>query len=311
MKKIYLIPILLLIITISSKAQVVNGDFEIIKPNGKVSNWGINFSYPVWIDTETGISTSDFIQFDNYLDFSCSPTNDAFSGSKALDIRNAYNVTQGQVIPGGAMIFHDATQDSPGWNPGVAIEVGTVVSFLAFNYKYIPTGITDVIEAELVVLGESGEIGRASIQIAEPDYVYDGNVQFKYAETPVIYTSSETPLWMYISFSMGTIENATFGTKIIIDNVRVNNSALANTTFQTSKFTVYPTVTNQFINIAKGKNTPNGDYDFRILSIDGKLISQQSTTFSESSLFTIDVSQLVKGIYFIQSDGFTSKFIKE
>ena len=148
-------------------------------------------------------------------------------------------------------------------------------------------------------------------QIAEPDYVYDGNVQFKYAETPVIYTSSETPLWMYISFSMGTIENATFGTKIIIDNVRVNNSALTNTTFQTSEFTVYPTVTNQFINIAKRKSTPNWDYDFRILSIDGKLMSQQSTTFSESSLFTIDVSQLVKGIYFIQSEGFTSKFIKE
>lgn len=310
MKRNYYL-MLLLLIAISSSAQVVNGDFEIVKSNGKVSNWGINFSLPVVIDNETGQNISDFILFDNYIDFSCSSTNEAFSGSKALDIRNAYNMTQDHVIPGGAMLFHDATQDSPGWNPGVPIEPGMDVSFLAFHYKYIPFGVTDVIEAELVVLGESGEIGRAAIQIAEPDYVYDGNVQFKYAETPVIYTSSETPLWMYISFSMGTIENANFGTRIIIDDVRVNNSFLTNNQFLPSIFSIFPTVADQSINIVKNNSIGNSTFTFKIYSIDGKLISEQTQTFTGNTSNVIDTSNLSQGVYFIQSEGFKAKFIKK
>ncbi len=302
---------MMLTIAISSNAQVVNGDFEIIKPNGKISNWGINFSLPAVIDLGTGQSVSDEIMFDNYVDFSCSSTTDAFSGARALDIRNAYNMTQGQVIPGGAMLFHDASQDSPGWNPGVPVAPGMEVSFLAFHYKYIPFGVTDVIEAELVVLGENGEIGRASIQIAEPDYVYDGNVQFKYAQVPVIYTSNETPLWMYISFSMGTLENATFGTKIIIDNVRVNNSLLSNNQFSNSLFSIFPTVTTQTLNIVKGKSANDGNYNFKIYAIDGKLVSEQDRAFDENTAVILDVSSLTKGIYLIKSEGFTSKFIKK
>ncbi len=298
-------------IAISSSAQVVNGDFEILKPNGKVSNWGINFSMPAVIDVGTGQSVSDEIMFDNYVDFSCSSTTDAFSGARALDIRNAYNMTQGQVIPGGATLFHDASQDSPGWNPGVPVEPGMEVSFLAFHYKYIPFGVTDVIEAELVVLGENGEIGRASIQIAEPDYVYDGNVQFKYAQAPVLYTSNETPLWMYISFSMGTVENATFGTKIIIDNVRVNNNSLANNQFSNSLFSIFPTVTTQTVNIVRGISAHDGNYNFKIYTIDGKLVSEHASTFADNNAVSLDVSSLTKGVYFIQSEGITSKFIKE
>ena len=310
MKKNYYL-ILLLTIASSSHAQVVNGDFEIVKPNGKISNWGINFSMPAVIDLGTGQSVSDEIMFDGYADFSCYATTDAFSGASALDIRNAYNITQSQVIPGGAMLFHDASQDSPGWNPGVPIAPGMEVSFLAFHYKYIPFGVTDVIDAELVVLGENGEIGRASIQIAEPDYVYDGNVQFKYAQAPVIYTSDETPLWMYISFSMGTVENATFGTKIIIDNVRVNNSVLANNQFSNSLFSIFPTVTTQTLNIVKGRTANDGNYNFKIYAIDGKLVSEQDRNFAENTAVSLDVSSLIKGVYLIKSKGFTSKFIKE
>ncbi|MBL0012598.1 MAG: T9SS type A sorting domain-containing protein [Flavobacterium sp.] len=309
MKKIYLL--LLLVAVPASNAQVINGDFENVKPNGKVSNWGINFSIPVGIDLGTGENTSDTILFGNSTGFSCAPTNDSYSGSKALEIRNAYNLTQNLVIPGGAVLFHDATQDSPGWNPGVPIEPGMNVSFLAFHYKYIPFGVTDVIEAELTVLGESGEIGRASIQIAEPDYVYDGNVQFKYAETPVIYTSDETPLWMYISFSMGTQENATFGTKIIIDDVRVNNGALSTTQFTNSNFAIFPTVTNQHLNVVLKNNNNDRTFKYRIYAIDGKLVREESVEFNGNSPISIDVSSLTEGVYFIKSKNGTAKFIRE
>ena len=308
-KNIYLL--LLLVVVPASNAQVVNGDFENIKSNGKVSNWGINFSIPVGIDLETGENTSDTILFDNYTDFSCAPTNDSFSGSTALEIRNAYNLTQNHVIPGGAVLFHDATQDSPGWNPGVPVEPGMNVSFLAFHYKYIPFGVTDVIEAELTVLGESGEIGRAAIQIAEPDYVYDGNVQFKYTEAPVIYTSNETPLWMYISFSMGTQENASFGTKIIIDDVRVNNGALTTTHFTNSKFSIFPTVTNQLFNVVLNNYNNDSVFKYSIYAIDGKLVREESVDLNGNSTISIDVSPLTKGIYFIKSKNGTAKFIRE
>lgn len=308
-RNIYLL--LLLAVVPASNAQVINGDFENIKSNGKVSNWGINFSIPVGIDLETGENTSDTILFGNSNSFSCAPTNDSFSGSKALEISNAYNLTQNQVIPGGAVLFHDETQDSPGWNPGVSLEPGMNVSFLAFHYKYIPFGVNDVVEAELTVIGESGEIGRASIQIAEPDYVYDGNAQFKYAEVPVIYTSNETPLWMYISFSMGTAENATFGSKIIIDDVRVNNGALSTTQFNNSNFSIFPTVTDQLLNVVLDNSNNDRTFNYSIYAIDGKLVREESVAFNGNSTFTIDVSPLTKGIYFIKSKNGTAKFIRE
>ena len=308
-RNIYLL--LLLALVPASNAQVINGDFENVKTNGKVSNWGINFSIPVAIDLGTGENVSDEILFGNSSDFSCTPTSDYYSGSKALEINNAYNLTQNHVIPGGAVLFHDATQDCPGWNPGVPVAPGMNVSVLSFHYKYIPFGVTDVIEAELTVLGESGEIGRASIQIAEPDYVYDGNAQFKYAEAPVTYSSNETPLWMYISFSMGTAANATFGSKIIIDDVRVNNGALSTTQVLKSNFSIFPTVTSQLLNVVLEKNNNDRVFNFSIYAIDGKLVREESVAFNGNSTITIDVSPLTKGIYFLRSKNGTAKFIRE
>jgi hypothetical protein len=109
---------------------------------------------------------------------------------------------------------------------------------------------------------------------------------------------------------MGTIENATFGTKIIIDNVRVNNNQLSNNQFSNSLFSIFPTVTTQTHNIVKGKSANDGNYNFKIYSIDGKLVSEQLANFYGNNTTTIDVSQLTSGLYFIQCEGFTEKFMK-
>jgi Secretion system C-terminal sorting domain len=292
---------------LTSQAQVINSDFEIIKPNGKISNWGINFFQPVSIDVGSGQSVADQILFDNYIDFSVSSTNEAFSGNKALDIRNAYNNTKQQVIPGGAMVFHDATQDMPGWGAGMPVALGDEITLLGFYHKFMPFGTTDIVTAELVVFGESGEIGRATITISDPNFL-PIPIDFSYVETPVIYSSTETPIFMTLSFMMGEIETATFGTRWIIDNVRVNNSLLATSKNTISKFSVLPTLADDQITILRGNVVTNLNSDFRIFNTQGSLIKKIS---SQEAITNVNISNLTAGMYYIISEGFLSKFIKK
>ncbi len=290
-----------------TKAQVINSDFEIVKPNGKVSNWGINFFQPVSIDIGTGQSVSDQILFDNYIDFSVSSTDEGFLGSKALDIRNAYNNTKQVVMPGGAMLFHDANQDMPGWGAGMPITPGTEITLLGFHHKFMPFGLTDVVTAELVVFGESGEIGRATITISDPNFL-PVPIDFSYIETPVVYTSTETPIYMTISFLMGEIETATFGTRWIVDNVKVNNNLLTISTNTVSKFSVLPTLVDDQITISKSKSSTYQSSDFRIFNTQGSLIKKFS---SQEAITNVNISNLVSGMYYIFSEGFSVKFIKK
>jgi Secretion system C-terminal sorting domain len=297
---------LAIIAVITSQAQVINSDFEIIKPNGKISNWGINFFQPVSIDVGTGQTVADQILFDNYIDFSVSSTNEAFSGSKALDIRNAYNNTKQQVIPGGAMVFQDATQDMPGLGAGMPIALGDEITLLGFHHKFMPFGTTDVVTAELVVFGESGEIGRATITISNPNFL-PVPIDFSYVETPVIYTSTETPIFMTLSFMMGEIETATYGTRWIIDNVRVNNSLLATSKNLVSKFSVLPTLADDQITITKSNEQRNSNSNFKIINLEGRILKNFNT---DSEITNVNITNLASGMYYIVSEGFSTKFVK-
>jgi Secretion system C-terminal sorting domain len=305
MKKSILFLAILAVVT--SQAQVINSDFEIIKPNGKISNWGINFFQPVSIDVGSGQSVADQILFDNYIDFSVSSTNEAFSGNKALDIRNAYNNTKQQVIPGGAMVFQDATQDMPGWGAGMPVALGDEITLLGFHHKFMPFGTTDAVTAELVVFGESGEIGRATITISNPNFL-PVPIDFSYLETPVIYTSTETPIFMTLSFMMGEIETATYGTRWIIDNVRVNNSLLATTKNLVSKFSVLPTLANDQITITKNDAQSNSNSNFKIINLEGRVLKNLNT---DSKITNVNIADLASGMYYIVSEGFSTKFVKK
>jgi hypothetical protein len=123
MKKKYTIGtmLLLMMFPIGIKAQIINGDFETVKPNFLPSNWGMNFFQQVVIDNETGETTSDQIQYTWCVPSLIYATTEAQSGQYAMELSNAFNVTQNILIPGEAVLFSDATQDFPGWNPGIPV----------------------------------------------------------------------------------------------------------------------------------------------------------------------------------------------
>ncbi len=308
MKKNYFIfSFILLLNFYHSESQVLNGNFENSKPNGSVNHWGINFSLPVSIDTNTGQTTSDTILFDNYINFSCFSSSDAYSGQKSLEIRNAYNLTLEQVITGGAMIFSDDTFDSPGWNQGVPILPGQQVNTLGFYYKFLPMG-NDVAQANITVFDENGdEIGKTSIDISGT------NNQFNYIYSYIDYTSySATRAFMYISFTMAKEGSTpTFGSRLIIDNVVTNFQSLnVAVNPNTEPFRVYPTLVESEINIASFNQTA-GEINYKIINTQGRVVKENTVADVSNYIYTMDVGDLSSGIYLLQIESDAEKIIKK
>ena len=308
MKKNYLIGIVSFAITTigNLQAQVVNGGFETVKPNFLTSNWGMNFLNPISIDTETGVSTEDQIFYGGCMPAFVYSNPDPHTGNYALQLTNGLNGTTNQVISAKATIFNDPEADSPGWNPGVPLTASDEVTLLGFYYKFFPAG-NDVAQAELVVFDEnSNEIGRATADILAP------STEFSYLYAPVQFTSSATPAFMMITFSMakeGSIP--TYGSSLIVDDVVVNLSALKINNFQSSPFTIYPTIADQEITIVKGNTTQNGNSVFKIFNLQGKQVKEATFNWNTNMSGKIEVSQLPTGTYFIQSNEATLKFIKK
>ncbi|HLP64425.1 T9SS type A sorting domain-containing protein [Flavobacterium sp.] len=313
MKKNYLIAsLVMLLTTLQFNAQVVNGNFENIKPNFLPSNWGMNLSLPVVIDTETGETTSDNIQFTWCIPALCYVSYEPHTGQTAMEISNAFNQTQNKVIPGEAMIFSDATQDSPGWNPGVPIEPGMNVQTLGFFYKFFPAG-NDVAEAKLTVFdAEGNEIGTASVEISGT------NSQYSYVYSYIDYTSNAQPAYMYISFNMAKEGSTpTFGSRLIIDNVVTNFQALdvvLNTTPINTDFAIAPTVVDQEINIIPASNAV-GIINYKIFNMEGRLVKEANVENTNSYVYSMNIDELNSGVYFLQIDSnlgtTTKKIIKK
>ncbi|WP_445452215.1 T9SS type A sorting domain-containing protein [Flavobacterium sp. 25HG05S-40] len=307
-KNYFMVPLLLLIAPFCSNAQVVNGSFENVKTNFLPSNWGMNFVQQAVIDNGTGQMTGDQIQFTWCVPSMVYASMEAKTGQYAMEVSNAYNWTTEKVIPGMATIFNDPEQDSPGWNPGVPVNPSTSILLLGFDYKFFPAG-NDVAEATLEVMdAEGNELGKASLDISGLHNTY------AYVYAPISVTRAGTPAYMYISFNMAKEGSVpTFGTRLIVDNVIVNFSTLLTNENAENSAKVFPTLADRELHII-----PNGFSDtisYRIINTEGKVVKQNVVRQEASYQYTMDVSELSAGIYFLniqdQTHNSTKKFIKK
>lgn len=307
MKKKYTLLFLLLFFScFCSQGQVVNGNFEIVKPNFLPSNWGMNFSQAVSFDPVTGQSTSDNILFTSPIPSMIYATTDAHTGQYAMEISNAYNETQGEVLPGSATIFSDATQDSPGWNPGVPVNPGATIQRLGFYYKFLPLG-NDVAEAKISVVDANGnEIGETHIDITGT------NNQFQYIYSYVYLDYNATPAFMYISFNMAKEGSTpTFGSRLIVDNVVTNFQSLSTIENPNNDlFSVYPTLVANEINIFSS-NQRDRKINCKIIDSQGKIIKDNVVEKTANYIFTMNTSDLNSGIYVLQIESDSEKSIKK
>ncbi len=308
MKKNYFMTTLLLLSAFwGSNAQVVNGNFETVKPNFLVSNWGMNFIQPVSIDIASGQSTSDNVQFTWCVPSMVYATTDAYSGQYAMEVSNAFNQTQNIVIPGQAMIFSDAEQDFPGWNAGVPVNAGANIERLGFYYKFLAVG-NDVAQASMVLIDADGnEIGRTSIDLQGTDN------QFRYIYSYIYHPYNVAPAQMFITFDMqkpGSVAN--FGSRLIIDNVVANPQALEiiETSTLNEDFRVSPTLADQEINIIPS-SLAQGAINYRIINAQGRLVKENTESTSSSYVYTMDVSNLQSGVYILEIESNVGKTIKK
>ncbi|MCF6132332.1 T9SS type A sorting domain-containing protein [Flavobacterium wongokense] len=306
-KNYFILSIALLFASFYAQAQVVNGNFENVKPNFLPSNWGMTFLQQFGFD-EFGNPLGDQIQFTWCVPSMVYASFESESGDYAMEISNAFNVTQNTVIPGMASIFADPEQDSPGWNPGVPVNPGTSVIMLGFDYKFLPVG-NDIAQATLEVVDADGnEIGKTSLDISGTHNIYE------YVYSPIAVTHAGTPAFMYISFNMAKEgSEPTFGTRLLIDNVIVNFSSLITSENPEQGAKVYPTLVDNTINVV-----PNGFSDsvsYKIINTEGRVVKQFAVTQDSTYEYAMDLSDLNSGIYFLNiQDGTrnsTKKFIKK
>lgn len=280
--------------------QILNGNFEDVKPNFLANNWGINFSVPVSINTETGESTSDNIWYSSCIASLCNATTEAVEGNYGLEISNAFNESQNTVIPGGAHMFWDSTQDSPGWNPGVPLLGNESIDFLSFHYKFLPFG-TDVAEVKLTILNQDGiEMGIAQLDLPPTD------ANFHFVSIPVVFTEPGTPVHLYLDFNMAK-EGSTpqFGSRMVIDDVRTG-SLLKNPIFQSQIFSIYPTQVQQEINLQWTNNSSTA-HAYQIINQAGQICQSGKLNSNQTIVY---VSDLASGVYFFKMGNTTRKFVK-
>lgn len=281
--------------------QILNGNFEDVKPNLLANNWGINFSVPVSINVETGESTTDNIWFGSCIPSLCNSTTEASEGNFGLEISNAFNESQNTVIRGGAQLFWDSTQDSPGWNPGVPLVGNESIDWYNFMYKFIAIG-TEIAEAKLIILNENGVEMASGIS----DLVATDDA-FHFISIPVTYTETGIPTHMYVEFTMakeGT--EPQYGSRLVIDDLRTG-SLLQTTTFDNQAFTISPTLVKQEMNVNWATNLLT-DNTYQIINQSGQIC--QSGLLNANQQNTLEVADLATGVYLIKIGNTTRKFVK-
>ena len=307
MNKNYFILCLSLVLTsFCSQAQVVNGDFETITCNFIPSNWGMTFLQQTAIDPQTGQTIGDEIQYTWCIPSMVYVSTEPQSGNYAMEISNALNVTQNKVIPGIATIFSDPTQNGPGWNPGIPIAMNADVSMLGFYYKFMPVG-DDIAQARMQVFDEnSNEIGHATIDISGT------HNEYTYIYQTINYTSTASPAFMIISFSMAKEGSTpTFGTRLVVDNVVTNFAALGlGQNNLANKFSFYPTIVDNEINIIPGY-LQSDSVTYKIINAQGSIVKQNTVSNSSAYIYTMEVSSLSSGMYFLQAESNTGSVIKK
>jgi hypothetical protein len=278
MKKI----ILLLVIGFAFKttfAQIPNSSFEDVLSSGLTSYWNPSpFIFPVWIDSN-GVSHSDSLSSTSFYSIS----NDAHSGTRAMELNNIYNYTQ-QIIYSNIL---RPTSDSASYNGfSNSIVLNNRPDEFSFYYKFTQVG-NDSAYAHIFITDQWNTIADTFILITQPKSTYT------YASVPIKYIVSSKAVRATIIFSTSAsgAPYANLGTKFLIDDVALTQKTLGiESTKSENEISIYPNPTASKLNIDSKQEIET----ISVTDLVGKKINNY--TFSNHQ---IDCNQLENGIYFI------------
>ncbi|MBL0258808.1 MAG: T9SS type A sorting domain-containing protein [Bacteroidetes bacterium] len=296
MKKLY--PILLLFVLLfnnqKSIAQIPNGGFENLNSDGSIRNWGNVYLFAVIIDS-LGNQLVDSIVFDGPL---YAKTMDSYSGNYAMEMRNAFNFTANQGIPGSVSADTDSVYSA--WGSLEFLPLNQQPLAFAFYYKYLPVAGDSGIANLRIYNAQADEIGHAQVILSGLTSTYT------YSSSLITFTTLDVPAFFSLNFSTkfslaDNPTNANLGTYLIIDDVTLSTTTavpLAETT--DNNFSLFPNPSQDNIHV-NSKQIENTSY--RIYDMFGKII-YHGTIFSGTQL--ISTLTLANGVYAIEFESKTN-----
>ncbi|NMH28154.1 T9SS type A sorting domain-containing protein [Flavobacterium silvaticum] len=308
MKNLYLF--LAVTATAFSWAQVPNASFEEFTGYGNETRfWGPNpiiISITIPIDGGPSVATPTIVYEEGTYNY-CFFTDEAHTGNRAMELRNAYNLTDAVVVPGKMILFNEdqGSTTASGWNAGYQMTPETVVEGLGFYYKFFPMG-NDVAQAKIELFNSSsGLVGSAVVNLSGT------HSEYTYAWSPIQLLSDDVPTFMRVDFSMTDgISSPTLGSRLVVDDIATVNVVLSDATLSQKQFQVYPTLADHEINLVKGSGISDGSKSVEIFTADGKSVSNQLIEFFGNNPAKINVSTLSHGIYFLRIENNVLKFVK-
>ncbi len=281
----------------SSNAQtILNPNFEQLNSDSSLSYWGNVYLFSAWFDS-TGVShLVDSIVFDGQL---YAPTNDAYFGNTALELRNAWNFSTNTGIAGAVGLDEDTVFSAWGLSNlvptyGTPFNPFEPINF-NFYYKFHPVN-GDSASLQIVLWDSSGNQMAEGLAI-----ITDSISNYTMMTAPINY--SLTGGAAFYSFTIRNFYTSepgshqpSLGTQLKVDNIGFNfvSSSANNTNTVDRQIAVYPNPARDNINIDSHVFT---DSHYKIHSIIGQTILEGNL---QSNSNTIDLNSFEAGVYILE-----------
>ena len=268
-------------------AQILNGGFEITQSNSRAAFWaGKTYSFQVVLDS-SGHTKSDSVVFDK-TNYAISRTK-VHSGEWSLELRNGYNFTKSQSLPGQAF----ASVDTSGYVDfqNTMVPVSSTPDAMRFYCSFLPknsdTGLA-VIKVYDALMNEIGS-GIYRIETAILDW--------EQITVPIEYGSTAEAAYVQLSFTSSTGgERVTLGTVMFVDDVELVNFTSMDVDYSLNPINVFPNPSTGNIKLAVQKNVKVSEVF--LVNMAGQVITVQSS--SEGVYWS---NNLDDGIYIVVAKG--------
>jgi hypothetical protein len=189
-----------------------------------------------------------------------------------------------------------------GWGQGEAMANVSSYGFVSFDYwaqPGLPNGF------RFVMISNNGGVTEHVYQIGTNEPLVTG--QWKRVEIPMSYftgigfASTNFFQWKVSPF-LDSVDNAGY---VYVDNILLTvNSTLSNNTFTSTSVKMYPNPTNNFVNIDSNESIDS----ISIVNVLGQSVMNKNVN---STSFTLDISELNAGQYFINLISGNGKVVKK
>ena len=276
-----------------SQAQVLNGGFELTRPDSTIANWEVTSMIVIPLDSPA--CSYDSLYFRN---------NDPHSGKYALELRNiaCYGSTSS------ARMF--ASDDIPAFGPSEPF-TQTPLAF-SFFYKFFP------LHGEGIRMSISLLDAEMNIIAAVDSTFFPGTVSsYTQAIMPLQYSSTQQPERMRMQFLItdngGGTGNLEAGCRFLIDDISTTGAvtAIQEQAGTASPFRCYPTVATGCINLELAGY--RGQSSLQLWDAAGRLV-RHFDHISLASPIQVNIQDLQQGMYFVRvvnaAGQYNSRFLR-